>query len=238
MEPINLPDYRQLETELDSELARLERAPEPPSEVLRMAVAVAAAAQGRPRTLRSALRVARSRGVPLPTLREALLQTLLFAGYPRAINALALLADLEPQAPGPGRLDLDAEIGRDREYRDLGEALCRRVYGDRFDRLQESMARVSPELGRWMVVEGYGRVLSRPGLEVVTRELLAVAALLPLDVPDQLRAHLRGALLVGATPRAVAAAVTAASLVAPDRRDPALALLERARAASETDGES
>ena len=56
-----------------------------------------------------------------------------------------------------------------------------------------------PDLADWILEDGYGRVLSRPGLSVRERELLVVAVLSTLDVPAQLKSHQLGALRVGAT---------------------------------------
>jgi 4-carboxymuconolactone decarboxylase len=49
-----------------------------------------------------------------------------------------------------------------------------------------------------MIVEGYGKVLSRPELDVCTRELVNVAVLTVMGRPRQLYSHLRGALNTGA----------------------------------------
>jgi 4-carboxymuconolactone decarboxylase len=54
-----------------------------------------------------------------------------------------------------------------------------------------------------MVVEGYGKVLGRPGLDLTTRELCIAALLAVLRAPRQLYSHLRGALNAGADPAAV-----------------------------------
>ncbi len=79
-----------------------------------------------------------------------------------------------------------------------------------------TMARISPDLGRWMVVEGYGKVLSRSPLGPRTVELTALGALSALDVPDQLRAHVRGAFLCGATREEIEGVVKTAALIAPE----------------------
>ena len=50
-----------------------------------------------------------------------------------------------------------------------------------------------------MIIEGYGKVLSRPGLGIVERELANVAFLMGEDYEQQLHSHMRGALNVGAT---------------------------------------
>jgi len=200
-----------------------------------LVLAAAAAAQGRRDVLRDALRLALERGATAGALYEVLLQTYLFAGYPRAINALAELAAIQEGALGtpPGRVvppvDLDADLGAGASWRERGEALCRRVYGRFYDALLVTMGRISPDLARWMVVEGYGKVLSRPGLDATARELTAVAALLVLSVPDQLRAHLRGALLVGATPAAVDDALRTAAILDGGALPGALRLLEEVR---------
>jgi 4-carboxymuconolactone decarboxylase len=176
------------------------------------------------------------RGTSPNALYEVLLQTYLFAGYPRAINALAELAALGGGADGGGRVDLDADAGQDVVWRRRGGELCRRVYGTAYEALLATMGRISPDLARWMVVEGYGKVLSRPGLDAITRELTAVAALLVLSVPDQLRAHLRGALLVGASPAAVESTLRTAALLDAAPLPGALHLLEDVRTRVESPG--
>ena len=50
-----------------------------------------------------------------------------------------------------------------------------------------------------VVVDAYGKVLSRPGLDAQRRELCTLAAIAMLTTPRQLHAHLRGALLTGST---------------------------------------
>jgi 4-carboxymuconolactone decarboxylase len=61
-----------------------------------------------------------------------------------------------------------------------------------------------------MVAEGYGKVLGRPGLPLVDRELCIVAMLAVLQAPRQLYSHLRGALHAGATESDVRFALTQA----------------------------
>ena len=49
-----------------------------------------------------------------------------------------------------------------------------------------------------MIADGYGKTLSRPGLDLLHRELCSVAMLVPQDAPRQLLSHLSGALNAGA----------------------------------------
>jgi 4-carboxymuconolactone decarboxylase len=130
---------------------------------------------------------------------EAVLQTLLFAGFPRTLNALGVMQRIGITAP----VD-DAEPPGD--WLAAGEALCGQIYGAGYARLRDNIAALHPAVDRWMIEMGYGRVLSRAGLSVGERELCAIAVLAGIDVPVQLESHLRGALRVG-VPAAVCAAV-------------------------------
>lgn len=68
----------------------------------------------------------------------------------------------------------------------------------------ESLREFAPALGRWIVEFGYGDVVSRPQLDLRTRELATVAALTALgNAQPQLRAHLNGALNVGCKPEEI-----------------------------------
>jgi 4-carboxymuconolactone decarboxylase len=124
---------------------------------------------------------------------EIILQTHLFAGYPRTINALAAVG-------GAGELGIaEPEAGTPESWRAQGEAACGRIYGAAYDRLRGRIAGLHPALDRWMVEIGYGRVLSRPGPTLRERELCVLAVLAGQNVPAQLASHLRGARNAGAT---------------------------------------
>jgi 4-carboxymuconolactone decarboxylase len=66
-----------------------------------------------------------------------------------------------------------------------------------------------PALDAWMITEGYGKVLSRPQLDLKRRELCVVAACAAAGQDRQLHSHLHGALNAGATPEAVGAVLDA-----------------------------
>lgn len=80
-----------------------------------------------------------------------------------------------------------------------GETVCRAVYGSAYEKLLNAVDELHPDLGRWMLEVGYGRVIGRPALDLVTRELCIGALLAVWRTPRQLHSHLRGALNVGAT---------------------------------------
>ena len=71
---------------------------------------------------------------------------------------------------------------------------------------------------RWIAEHAYGRVLSRPGLDGASRELVAVAALAALGHDRQLASHARGAVRCGARPGDVLAILDAVADLVPAER--------------------
>ena len=137
-------------------------------------------------------------------VEEVLLQSYLFLGFPASLNGMAAwrrLTGAEPTGPAPP--DYTAWESRGRE-------VCGAVYSGQYERLRENVRVLHPDLEQWMMVEGYGKVLGRPGLALVVRELCIVATLAVTGASKQLYAHLRGALNVGAPPEDVDAALAEA----------------------------
>ena len=176
----------------------------------------AAMARGREARAARALADLRAAGAPRRLAEECALMLMLYAGYPAALEGLRVL-----NAAWPGRARRSAEGGVPR-WRARGERLCRRVYGPAYARLLPAVRALHPDLAVWMVEHGYGRVLSRPGADVVTRELVTVAALASLGWERQLVSHVLGAIRVGAAPGATRAALALGAAEA-DARGRALA---------------
>ena len=132
---------------------------------------------------------------------EILLQSHLFVGFPIALNAISRWREISelPGGSGSGDFDQDWEVA--------GARVCERVYGASYRALRARVAALHPDLDRWMVTGGYGRVLARPIVDLVTRELCIVAQLAVWDAPQQLHSHLRGAVNAGATPEQVEGAI-------------------------------
>ena len=153
-------------------------------------------ATGSDRHLRLFVEWALTEDVPVQEIYEVILQTYLFAGYPAAIEGFFVLRDVLQTKKMSLQCGEVAYCVND--CREHGLQLCRRVYGKHFDQLQKNMREISPELEEWMIVEGYGKVLSRPQLGAVERELCTVAALTAMGKERQLLSHIKGALNVGA----------------------------------------
>lgn len=173
-----------------------------------MLVAVAAVISGgsesaQRRLLRQALPVVRAAWI-----EEVILQTYLFAGFPRALNAMRLWRAVSG-LPAP-ESDRDTDENSYADWRERGLATCSAVYGHFYERLRVNINALHPALDGWMVTEGYGIVLGRSELDLARRELCVVAACVASQQDRQLHSHLHGALHVGAAPDAVAEAVEVA----------------------------
>ena len=142
-------------------------------------------------------------------LEEVILQSYLFAGFPRTLNAAREWRRVSGrEAP----LNDDGErLDRAEEWRRQGEETCAIVYGPFYDRLRLNIRALHPALDAWMIVEGYGKVLSRPALDLARRELCIVAACAASRQDRQLHSHLHGALHAGASEAAITDTLSAIS---------------------------
>ena len=175
-------------------MARQDLLDAPTLHLVRFAAAIA---QGYEPDLRERAAACRTHQVPVLWVEELLLQSVLMAGYPRTLIAYGIWRKASRVA-APAR-DPDAEYGHVAEWTARGETTCGVVYGANYRRLRENVKELHPALDLWMITEGYGRTMSRPGLDLLRRELCTVAQTAMLDAPRQLHSHLRGALHAGAS---------------------------------------
>ncbi|MFH2055839.1 MAG: hypothetical protein ABIJ61_07770 [bacterium] len=130
---------------------------------------------------------------------ELLLQSYLFFGYPQAIEVMRVFAAAcRKLGLTPGRNGDSPSL---EEMRLRGEARCREIYHPNFEKLHANMLAMSPELAEWMLVEGYGKVLSRPVPAKLEREIASITFLACSQHPVQLFSHVRGARNLGGDAR-------------------------------------
>lgn len=132
-------------------------------------------------------------------LYESFLQLYLFAGFPAALEALRALEKLWPSPVTQSVAEVRSHVVKYPEFLERGEILYKRVYAKNADVVEREMLRLSPDVAAWAVVEGYGKTLSREGLDMPSRELCIVGVLTQLGWDRQLFSHILGARNVGAS---------------------------------------
>lgn len=85
-----------------------------------------------------------------------------------------------------------------------GYAYIQSIFGATGIHFIEKIHAISPDFANHIVEYAYGDVMSRPALDLVSRELAIVAALTAMGKsPEVLEVHIHGALTVGCTPAAL-----------------------------------
>ena len=153
----------------------------------------AAAVLRKEKHFRNLLLEAKNRGISSKKIYEALLQNYLFAGYPSALESLKIFKEYFSKINRNNAEDFNLY-----HFRKNGEQNCRKIYGDKFEKLISNINSFSPEMSNWLVLEGYGKVLSRKNLSLLEREYCIISVLTALQFEEQLYSHINGAFRLGA----------------------------------------
>lgn len=103
-------------------------------------------------------------------------------------------------------------MNRDQQY-EHGLAVLRQIDGEAGQRVVDSLAEISPELGRQVVAWAFGEMYSRPALAARDRQLVTLGMLTALGgCEPQLEVHINAALNVGLTPAQVTEALLHAAV--------------------------
>ena len=160
-------------------------------------------AKGESRELRQLSKTLHS--VPRRKIIETLIEVHLFAGFPASIEGFFALG-FRTKTSGK-RLENNDRAN----YRNRGIRLSRRVYKRNFGLLLKTMETLNPDLATLIIDYGYGRILSRKGLTLTERELVAIGCLAALGWQRQLFSHIRGGLNVGVKMGDIRRAITIAA---------------------------
>lgn len=140
-------------------------------------------------------------------LREALYQCASFIGFPKTLNAIAVMNEVFTEKGI--KLPLEPQGTVTEENRgEKGMAIQQPFYGDE---IRERFAGVPGGMGedaaRFLTEYYFGEICTRGGLDLKTRELLIYCVLTTIEADSQLRSHTLGNLKVGNSKETLAAAV-------------------------------
>jgi len=97
-----------------------------------------------------------------------------------------------------------------------GEALLNKIHGAHTgEAIVSALDDVCPDLASMTIEWGFGEIVSRSGIDLKTRQLVTVASCVTLGhAQPQLRAHIEGALNVGATKEEIVEVILQVALYA------------------------
>lgn len=166
-----------------------------------------------PDQIASHTRAALRMGASVEETREAVIQMIVYGGFPRVLTALKTWKQVildeglqvppaPPRGPAPTEAQIQ-EVARKRTEPAIyppSDARGRFVYGDeRAEQLISSFNQWDPEWGWLFQRFVYGGIYDRKVVDQRTRQLLTVAACTVQNALQQLDGHIRGALRAGAT---------------------------------------
>lgn len=154
-------------------------------------------AKGGEELLRKRFAAARGAGIPARWIEELLLQSFLNVGYPLTLAAFGVWRELMPDVADAGGEPLDH--AKHNAWKERGVGAAGEVYGRTYQKLLANLRALHPAVEHLVVTDAYGKILARPGLDSKWRELGTLSAIAMLETPNQLHAHLRGALNLGWT---------------------------------------
>ena len=89
----------------------------------------------------------------------------------------------------------------EKDRREAGVQALQSITGGTGEAVVEGLRDIAPDLAEWIISFSYGDVMSRPGLDLRSRQFATIAALAALgNAAPQLKVHVHGALNVGCTP--------------------------------------
>lgn len=134
-------------------------------------------------------------------LVELMNHLVVYAGFPAALNGVAACRAVfakEGVAVNAGT-QVAAPVSTGSRF-DTGLASLRGIDGEAGEHVLASLEDIAPDLGRYIIEFAFGDIYTRPGLDLVSRELVTVAALTAMgSAAPQLKVHMHGLLNVGGT---------------------------------------
>lgn len=146
-------------------------------------------------------------GVKPIEIREALYSLAPFIGFPKTLNAVSVMNDVFKNRGIKLPLGNTATVSEDSRYK-KGFDIQNPLYGDEIKvALSDLPDNIGDDVADLLTSVCFGDFYTRKGLDVKTRELLAVSILISNGNFDVLRSHIKGNLKAGNSSETIAAAI-------------------------------
>ena len=146
-------------------------------------------------------------GVTPIELRETIYQLAPFIGFPKTLNALSVLNEVLKERGIEAPLKSTATINEEERFI-KGLAIQNPLYGDEIKQAMKDLPDdMGADVARFLTEVCFGDFYTREGLDIKTRELLFVAALVTTGNNTTLKSHLKGSLKAGNSKETITAAI-------------------------------
>lgn len=157
--------------------------------------------------LKSHTNAALNVGVSPIELREAIYQLAPFIGFPKTLNALGVLNEVFKERGIETPLKSTATVKEDERY-EKGLEIQEPLYSDEIKQSMEGLPNdMGADVARFLTEVCFGDFYTREGLDVKTRELLFVSALVTTGNTTTLKSHIKGSIKAGNSKETVTAAI-------------------------------
>ena len=146
-------------------------------------------------------------GVTPIELRETVYLCAPFVGFPKTLNALGVINEVFDERGIKLPLESQGKTAEEERFA-AGSAIQQPLYGNE---IKEALAGLPGNMGedaaRFLTEFCFGDIYTRGGLDVKTRELLAIGILVTTGNMQTLQSHIAGSIRAGNSPETVTAAI-------------------------------
>ena len=146
-------------------------------------------------------------GVTPIELRETVYLCAPFVGFPKTLNALGVINEVFAERGIKLPLEIQGKTAEEERFA-AGSAIQQPLYGNE---IKEALAGLPGNMGedaaRFLTEFCFGDIYTRGGLDVKTRELLAIGILVTTGNMQTLQSHIAGSIRAGNSPETVTAAI-------------------------------
>lgn len=146
-------------------------------------------------------------GVTPVEVREVIYQCGTMVGFPRALNALSMMNEVFKERSIKTPLEKGATVDENNRHQ-KGLEIQQSLYGSKMkEALKDLPDNMGDDAYNFMVEVYFGDIYTRKGLDIKTRELLAIASLTTLGNTQTLKSHIKSNLKAGNSIETITAAI-------------------------------
>lgn len=151
--------------------------------------------------------IALDKGLTPVEIKEAIYQTASYAGYQKALNAMAYADEMFEERGIEIPIESQATVTDEDRY-EKGLAAQREIFGENFAAITDDMSESMKRRVAYVSEFSFGDFMTRTGLDEAERELIVMSVIASLGGADsQLSGHTTGSLVAGNTGDELLAAV-------------------------------